>query len=118
MTDNSNPANSAAAQRFVRFKARPDIRRISVKYADWAARGEGCILKVQLSGLAMLRLAGRISRHDYRTSVRKLAITSGLPSADFKLLAECSWELAQFMLSGSGQLPFTPERWNDEDGDQ
>lgn len=117
MTDNSNPAHSAATQRFARFKARLEIRRITAKYADWATRGDGCKINVQLSGLAMLRLAGRLSRQNYRTSVRKLAITSGLPSADFKLLAKCSRELARCMLSGSGQIPFTPERWDNEEGD-
>ncbi len=110
-------AESNAAQRFAQFRQRPDIRRITSQYADWVARGDGCIINAQLSSLAMLRLAGRISRQEYRTSVRKLAGTSGLPLADFRLLAECSRELVRSMLTGSGQIPFTPERWDNDEGE-
>lgn len=117
VTDNNTLDSSAAAQRFARFNARPEIRRITARYADWAAQGDGCIVNVQLSGLAMLRLAGRISRHDYRASVRKLAGTSGLPQTDFLLLAECSREMVRYMLSSSGQIPFTPWEWNAEEGE-
>ena len=112
MTDNSTPGSNAAAQRFARFNARQEIRRITARYADWVAQGDGCVVNVQLSGLAMLRLAGRISRPDYRASVRKLASTSGLPPMDFQLLAECNRELVRYMLSNSGQIPFTPREWD------
>lgn len=108
---------TAAAQRFARFNARPEIQRITARYADWAAHGDGCIINVQLSGLAMLRLAGRITRQEYRTSLRKLAASSGLPMADFKLLAECSRELARCILAGSGQIPFAPDQWDNEEGE-
>ncbi|RVQ67112.1 hypothetical protein EKN06_09330 [Croceicoccus ponticola] len=108
-------SDASAAQRFARFNARPEIQRITERYAEWVAQSDGCIINVQLSGLAMLRLAGRISRSDYRASIRKLASASGLPSADFKLLAECSRELARYMLSGSGQIFFTPKQWDFEE---
>jgi hypothetical protein len=115
MNDNSTP-DGDAAKRFARFNARPQIRRITTQYADWVAQGNGCIINVQLSGLAMMRLAGRIARQEYRTSVRKLATESGLPIADFKLLAECSRELARYMLAGTGQIPFNPTQWDNEEG--
>lgn len=111
MTENG----TAAAQRFARFNARPEIRRITSRYADWVAQGDGCMINVQLSSLAMLRIAGRISRSDYRASVRKLASASGLPPKDFQLLAECSRELARCALSGSGQVAFTPGDWASEE---
>ena len=65
----------------------------------------------------MLRLGGRITRREYRTSVRQLATSSGLPLADFKLLAECSRESARYMLTGTGQISFVPERWDNEEGE-
>lgn len=116
MTDHQCTADNAAAQRFDRFKARPHIRRVTTRYADWAANGDGCIINVQLSGLAMMRLAGRITRQEYRMSVRNLATESGLPLTDFKLLAECSRELARYVLAGAGQIPFNPAQWDDEEG--
>ena len=105
----------AAAQRFARFNARPEVHRITERYADWVAQGDGCIINVQLAGLAMLRVAGRISRSEYRASVRELACASGLPPADFKLLAECSRELTRFILSGSGHISFAPKQWDFEE---
>lgn len=108
-----DPAASAA-QRFARFKARPDIQRVTARYADWAAGGDGCIVNIQLAELAMSRLAGRLSRSDYRLSLRNLAKTAGLPSKDFQLLAQCNLELVRCMLSGSGQIAFTPEEWDEE----
>jgi hypothetical protein len=110
-TQDSDPA----ARRLARFNARPEIQSIAARYADWA-HGDGCIINVQLSALAMMRLARRISRADYRASLRKLAATSGLPHADFQLLAKCSREIARCMLSGSGQIPFTPWEWDREEG--
>lgn len=116
MTDHQSTTNNAAAERFARFNARPRIRRINSQYADWVAQGSGCIINVQLSGLAVMRLAGRISRQEYRTSVTRLASESGLPMADFKLLAECSRELVRYMLSVTGQIPFSPAQWDNEEG--
>lgn len=116
MTDNNNSGSNAAALRFARFNARPEIKRVTASYADWVTQGDGCIINLQLSGLAMLRLAGRIARREYRTSLRKLATASDLPLADFKLLAECSRELARYMLAGSGQISFNPNQWDDEEG--
>ena len=116
MTDHQSPTDNAAAERFARFNARPQIRRITTKYSDWAAQGNGWIINVQLSGLAMMRLAGRIARQEYRTSVRKLATESGLPMADFRLLAECTRELARYMLADTGQIPFNPTQWDNEEG--
>lgn len=117
MTDQKDTTDSAAAQRFSRFNARPQISSITSRYANWIAQGNGCIINVQLSALAMMRLAGRITRNEYRASVRKLATKSGLPMADFKLLAECSRELARYMLSGTGQIPFSPAQWENEEGE-
>lgn len=109
-------ASVLVTERFARFKARPEIRRVTAQYADWATQRNGRMINVQLSSLAMLRQTGRISRQEYRASVRKLAITSGLPSTDFKILAECGRELVRYMLAGSGQIPLTPERRNNEGG--
>lgn len=116
MIDHQSTSDNAAAVRFARFNARPQIRRITTQYANWVGQGNGCIINVQLSGLAMMRLAGRIARQEYRTSVRKLATESGLPLADFKLLAECSRELVRYMLAGTGQIPFNPVQWDNEEG--
>lgn len=116
MIDHQSTTDNPAAERFARFNARPQIRRITTRYADWVSEGHGCIINVQLSGLAMLRLASRITRQEYRTSVRKLAAESGLPLADFKLLAECNRELARYTLAGTGQIPFSPAQWDDEEG--
>lgn len=106
---------TAAALRFARFKARPEIQRVTARYASWTEGGDGYILNVQLAGLAMSRLAGSISRSDYRASVRKLAGTSGMPLKDFQLLAQCNRELVRCMLSGSGQIAFNPGDWDAEE---
>lgn len=115
MTEINSFDSNAAAQRFARFNARPEIQSITTRYADWVKQGGGSIINAHLSGLAILRLAGRIGRQEYRTSIRKLGVESGLPSTDFKLLAECSREFARYMLAGSGQIPFTPGMWDGEE---
>ncbi len=106
-----------AAQRFARFSARPEIQRIVRQYYDWIGHRDGCLIYMQLSGLAFVRMANRITRSDYRTSVQKLARQSGLPREDFRLLAQHNRELVRCMLAGSEQIAFTPREWDAEEGD-
>lgn len=117
MSATTGAANASPAQRFAAFNARPEIRRVTAQYADWSICGHGCIIKTQLSALAMFRQAGRITRQDYRASVRKLSAGSGLPHRDFQLIAECCREMVRLMLAEAGQIPFTPGRWDSEDGE-
>jgi hypothetical protein len=103
-----------ALERFARFRERPEMRELSSQYADWAQSEDGCIVNAQLAGLAILRLAGRISRQHYRQSVCNLAKSSSVPTADFMLIAKGILEAARCMLAGSGQIPFTPDQWDAE----
>jgi hypothetical protein len=112
--EHSLRAGSAASERLARFQERPDIQRVTARYAEWAESEDGCVVNVQLAGLAMLRLAGRITRQDYKRSVRRLAKSTGLPVHDFLLIAKCSLEAAQCVLVGSRQIPFMPDRWDAE----
>lgn len=115
MKSQGNATNRSAEQRFARFQARPDIRRITAQYADWAESADGSIVTIELAALAMARSAGQITRQNYRSSLRKLARTCGLPQADFRLLAECSREFTRFALAGSGQIPFATAQWDAEE---
>lgn len=98
--------------RFMRFNERSEIQRIKNKYADYVHQDDGIKINLQLSSLAMLLHAGRISWRDYRNSVRALSATSGLPDIEFRLLAECSRELTRYLFCVSGQSPFTPWEWD------
>lgn len=102
-------------KRFKRFNERLDIQRITKQYADYVHEDDGIKISFQLSTLAMLLQAGGISRRDYRGSVRALSATSGLPDGDFRLLAECSRELTRYLLCASGQIPFTPWEWDEQE---
>lgn len=104
-------------ERFARFSVRPDVADVTSRYGDWANSSDGIMLNLQLSGLAMMRVAGRLSRNDYKRSIRNLASTSGICLGDFLIMAEYGLELARSDLAGSGQIPFTPERWDAEEGE-
>ena len=93
-----------AQERFARFRRRPDIQSVTARYADWARTSDGMLIHAQLAGFAMTRLGGRMTRNQYRASVRQLASGSKIPARDFALLAECGRELARCLLVGSGQL--------------
>jgi hypothetical protein len=116
MSNDTASAERIAAAKFARFNQRPEILRMTAKSADWAESDIGLNTNVQLAALAMLRLSGRITRQVYMASVRKLATKSGLPLADFRLIATYSLELTRCMLTGSGQIPIMPESWDDEEG--
>lgn len=104
---------TAVAQRFARFRARAEVRAVTGRYADWV-RGEGLMTNLQLSGLASLRVSGKLSRHDYRKAVRDLAAASGIPVRDFLVIAKCCLETVQWMLAESGQMPFTASDHGDD----
>lgn len=112
-----NEHSNSPARRLESFSKRPETLRVTERYADWMQSDNGVITCTKLAGYAMTRVAGRISRPDYKQSVRKLAVTSGLPTDDFLLIAKCILEQLRCMLAGSGQIPFTPTRWDEEDGD-
>lgn len=116
MNDNEHSSDSAT-RRLARFRKRPEILRVAERRADWLQSDNGAIVSTQLAGYAMTRLAGHMSRKDYMQSISKLAATSDLPFNDFKLIAKCVLEQVRCMLSGSGQIPFTPACWDEEDGE-
>jgi len=97
-------AAPTATERHDRFRVRPDVQRVAEQYADWVLTSHGVMINVLLSGFAMLRLAGSMSRSEYRRAVRDLVAQSGIPSHDFEILARCSYETARYMLLDSGQL--------------
>jgi hypothetical protein len=115
VTDNASSAGSAAAQRLRRFQMRPDVQKVTGRHADWAQSDEGCIVNLQLASLALARVTRRISRQDYKRSVRILARSASLPVQDFLLIAKCCLEATQCMLAAIGQIPYTPAQWDIED---
>lgn len=117
MIDNKSCSSEAAAQSFARFNARSDVADIVSRYADWARSSEGIGTGIQLSLLVMQRVLGQMPRPAYRRAVRDLAATTTIPLRDFRVLAECHLELLRSGLAGTGHIPFTPELWDDEEGE-
>jgi hypothetical protein len=119
MTINSSASvEQLAAERFARFQQRPEVRRVTSRYADWARTSDGVTVNVQLSGLAMMRLAGRLSRNDYKKAVRDLAATSSIPPHDFRIFAKCILEFTRCALAGSGQFDAGHTDWDVEGDDE
>jgi hypothetical protein len=113
-TENQNRARDPA-EHLRKFIDKPESKYIATKYASLVQTPAGIAINAKLTGLAMLRLARRMTRQEYRQSLRQLAAKSGLPLADFRLLARCSRELTRCTLSGSEQIAFTPMLWDAEE---
>lgn len=105
----------SAEVRFARFKSRPDIVDVAIRYGDWAVSGDGIKINMVLSLLAGLRLSGQMHRRAYNRAVRDLAATTTIPLPDFLTLARCQLELLRSGLAGSGQIPLTPQDWQAAD---
>jgi hypothetical protein len=103
-----------AADRFAQFQQRPDVQRVANRYADWPQTSAGTVINLQLSFLAMARAAGKLSRAAYRKAVRDLAAESGIPAADFRILARCALEVVMCGLAASGQIAFGEVRGEQE----
>lgn len=91
------------AMRFAQFRERPDVMRVTEKYADWACSPNGMMINMQLAALGMMRLTGRVSRQSYRKSVADLAVKAGVPEADFRILAECTVEILRGAKAAGGR---------------
>lgn len=92
-----------ALERFKTFYRRPDVQAHAERYADWA-RQDGALLMMMMSLLSMLCLSGKMPPEEYYRAVRAAERTSGLRSADYRLMVECAFEQCRVMLVGSGQL--------------
>ena len=103
-------------ERFLRFKARPDVADVAKRYAGWAVSSEGTGINLQLAMFGMQRVCGRMPRSAYRLAVRDLAATTTIPLRDFLILAKCQLELLRSGLAGTGQIPFNTTDW-DEGGE-
>ena len=103
--------------RLARFKSDPLIHDVANRYGHWALSDEGIRINLQLAMFAMLRVSGQMSRPAYRAAVRELAASTTIPLPDFLILAQCQLVLLRSGLAGSGQIEFTPDEWDSEEGE-
>ena len=104
----NNDMLTASHERFRKFKARPDMMRISEKYDAWAETASGIITLACLSGLALAYVSRKINRLQYRGLIAKHAKSVGLPRDDVQIMARGQLEFYLCAMIGTGQMPRAP----------
>lgn len=93
-----------SAERFARFRDRPDAKRVAAQYAEWSRSDAGMPVMIQLCGSIWLLVGGKLSRPHFKAQLRQIAKAARVPIDDIKIMAKGIEEMIRCSLYGSGQL--------------
>ena len=98
-----------SAERFARYRNRPDAKRVANQYSEWMRSDAGMEAMLQLSSSIWLLVAGKLSRPHFKAQLRQIAKAARVPIDDLKIMAKGIEEMICCSLYGSGQSTPTAE---------
>lgn len=80
------------AERLMRFYERSASLAVANRYVVWRESIAGHVTMGKLNSLAILRIQGLVTQHDYEVAVHELGTENVMPLADMRILAEGAYE--------------------------
>ena len=100
----SNPGQSdrerQLAEHLKRSYENPEFLAVANRHMLWRETIAGHVTMAKLNSLAILRVQGLVTQHDYEAAVHELATENIMPLADMRILAEGAYKFAALLLSG------------------
>jgi hypothetical protein len=97
MKNNWTGGRRGGADDFTQFQARPDVRLLMAKYADYPRSPEGLMTSIQLSCFGISYLSGIWTREQHQAAVIEFGAGCDVPLADLLLMAECQLHILKLM---------------------
>lgn len=111
----SNPEQSdherQLAERLKRFFERPESQAVGNRHMLWRRSIAGHETMAKLNSLAILRIQGQVTRHDYEVAARELATENAMPLADMRTLAEGAYEARRCYYLAAELIPVALGDW-------
>jgi len=111
----SNPGQSdrerQLAERLKRFFERPESEAIRNRHMPWRETVAGHVTMAKLNSLALLRVQGLVTQHDYEVAVHELATENVMPLADMRILAEGAYESRRCYYLAAELIPVALGDW-------
>jgi hypothetical protein len=99
------------AKRFKRFLERPESEVVANRHALWRETVAGQVTMAKLNSLAVLRVQGQVTQHDYEVAVHELATENVMPLADMRILAEGAYEARRCYFLAAELIPVALGNW-------
>ena len=99
------------AERLMRFFERPQSKSVADHHIPWRQSAAGHETMAKLNSLAILRVQGLTTQHDYEVAVRELATENGMPLADMRILAEGAYETRRCYYLAAELIPVALGDW-------
>lgn len=111
----SNPGQSdrerQLAERLKRFSERPESLAVADRHMTWRETAAGRETMAKLNSLAILRVQGLVTQHDYEAAVHELAGENAINWTDMRVLAEGAYETRRCYYLAAELLPVALGDW-------
>ena len=111
----SNPGQSdrerQLAERLKRFSERPEALAVANRHMAWRETAVGRETMAKLNSLAILRMQGLVTQHDYEAVVHELADEIAIAWTDMRILAEGAYETRRCYYLAAELIPVALGDW-------
>ena len=111
----SNPGQSdrerQLAERLMRFYERPESKAVTDRQKLWRETVAGHLTMAKLNTLAVMRVQGLVTQHDYEVAVFELAFENVVPLVDMRIMAEGAYETRRCYYLAAEQIPVALGDW-------
>lgn len=104
------------AERVMRFYERPASLAVANRHMVWRQTVAGQIAMAKLNSLAVLRVQGLVTQHDYEVAVHELATENGIPLADMRIMAEGAYQSQRCYYLAAELIPVALGDWYSTEG--
>ena len=99
------------AERLKRFSERPEALSVANRRMAWRETAVGRETMAKLNSLAVLRLQGLVTQHDYEAVVHELADENAIAWTDMRILAEGAYETRRCYYLAAELIPVALGDW-------
>lgn len=111
----NNPGQSdrerQLAERLKRFSERPEALAVANRHMAWRETAVGREAMAKLNSLAVLRMQGLVTQHDYEAVVHELADEIAIAWTDMRILAEGAYETRRCYYLAAELIPVALGDW-------
>jgi hypothetical protein len=104
-------SHDSVAERFMRFSERPETEAVAARHMLWRETVAGLVTMAKLNSLAVLRVQGLVTQHDYEVAVHELATENVMHLADMRILAEGAYEARRCYYLAAELIPVALGDW-------
>lgn len=99
------------AEHLMRFYEHPEHLAVANRHMPWRQTAAGHVTMAKLNSLAVLRVQGLVTQHDYEVAVHELATENAISLADMRIMAEGAYQSRRCYYLAAELIPVALGDW-------